>query len=120
MGKLALFGALTAGGQGFFCPVILHLDAGVSSSTIYTDLKGPEDEIPSGQGILWLLDVCERDRFTWVQGDKSHLQMGSKLLSLHYSHQRKEVNSITDFRRIESCCCFKEGDGLGLPWWSSG
>ena len=37
-----------------------------------------------------------------------------------FSHQHKEVNRITDFRRIESCCCFKEGDGLGLPWWSSG
>ena len=61
---MAPFGALTTRGQGFFSPVIFHLEVGLSSSTLYADLKGPEEETPSVWGVLWLLDIHARDRST--------------------------------------------------------
>lgn len=32
--------------------------------TLYADLKGPEEEMPSVWGLLWLLDIHARDRST--------------------------------------------------------
>lgn len=62
------------------------------------------------QGTLQLLDTQQQCRPTEARGNKSRLQMVSKLLNSFPSAQK--ADSITDFLMTRSCCSLEQSDAF--------